>query len=239
MRLYTVFSILVQCSLLQATAAAAESMELTVNNAIALNTSMLDTDTTNCTMKQTKHTEIMTCIFSQPRTHTVHCTRSQRSHTNSPPLRLRILGVENTTYVPENAESMLNIFIARELYYEHKTRSKKPPLTARYSRDYGLVQQEEVLTRAKKKIFATFIVMLTLLTMIVGTVAMFNAQHMFKMGSSDQKEVLDLALQRNDLIDKIRECARQKQWLHAELDKVRAEEISRGSDTLSMATIVS
>lgn len=52
MRLYTVFSILVQCSLLQATAAAAESMELTVNNAIALNTSYVFSFETSARLPQ-------------------------------------------------------------------------------------------------------------------------------------------------------------------------------------------
>ncbi|KAH9879943.1 hypothetical protein J1614_001967 [Plenodomus biglobosus] len=241
MRLYTVISAVVKWRLLPflATAGVAgESMELALDNDFALNTSILDADTTNCTITLTKHTETMTCIFSKPKTHTVNCARSQRSNNNSPPLRIRITGVDNVTYVPENPESMLNIFVARDLYRDHKAKLKRP-MTARDDMAYDLEAQHHDLVKTKNEIRVALALMLLLLTVIVSTVAMFNTRHMFKMGSSDQKEVLDLALQRNDLIDKIRECSRQKKWLQAELAKVKVEEDKDDSDRLSVATIVS
>ncbi|KAF2851092.1 hypothetical protein T440DRAFT_554482 [Plenodomus tracheiphilus IPT5] len=242
MKFYIVLCTLVQGPLfpLLATAGATtKSLGLALDNDFAPNTT-LKADTTNCTLTHTKHTETLTCVFSRPKAHIVSCTRIQGRDSTSPPLRIRLAGVDNVTYVPENPESMFNIFVARDLYRDHKSKSKRAVDTTAVmkARDPDIIRREEMVG-PKRHVKAAFAIMLTLIGFIVFMVAMFNTRHMFKMGSSDQKEVLDSTLQRNDLIDKIQECIRQKEWLQAELAKVEAKEHEEGSDTLSMATVVS
>jgi len=187
-------------------------------------TSALDADLTTCTITPTKHTEITTCTFGWPKTNTAVCTRSHGTAEGSPPLRLRIDGIANVTYVPESPESMLHIFIARDLYRDHKEDLAKVKRAVAATASFSDPDTADVawkrikhLASMRRELTNVLIVIMTATGVFVLLVAMANTRHMLTVASMDQKTFLSRLLKRNDIVDQIQECDREKRRLQEQL----------------------
>lgn len=184
----------------------------------------LDTELTTCTITHPNHTEIMTCIFGRPRTPTAVCTRSHGTADDSPPLRLRINGLSNVTYVPESPESMLHIFIARDLYRDHKEDMARMKRTVAAAAAFASPDPADIawrkikqLDEAGKELTNALIMIMAATGFFVFLVAMANTRHMLTVASMDQKTFLSKLLKRNDIVDQIQECDREKRRLQEQL----------------------
>ncbi|KAI8939424.1 hypothetical protein NX059_003204 [Plenodomus lindquistii] len=243
MRPRTVLCTLLQGSLvhvLATTDGSAEGIRLAFDHGgFVPNTTTPEEDATNCTITHTKHTETMTCVFNKPTTDMVHCIRTQRRTTEWPPLRVRIADVHNITYVPESSESMLNIFIARDLYRNHKVLSRRKYPADFLSHDEQIKRdrdEEDVLdTKKARSVKIAFGIMLTVIAAFTCLVAVFNTRTIFKMGVSEKEDFLDAAVQRSDLIERLREVVRLKRKLLAELEKFKVEEDDDGDDDVTLS----